>query len=314
MADDPTPKPTPPDPELVAAKREADLAKARKEKAEAEKSIAEAQRDKAKAEVSPFGDQSKITAPSGDVSTDQAGFVETQMLAQEAARAIALRLANSIQGTNATTLIIYNSAEIASLSALATALEQLEQLGREYEIAATETGQVLGDAALAMADAGGGPQPDALATLIAAPSIATGVVKSVAELVNLFRTTTDFKNKAVTVTEDVLVSCLVNKVGDKIAVYYPAFFPPNIIDSSASLGFAIALNRLKDRRLASLSNIKDSEDMEARLMAKIGDTLSPPPKFQSALNAVTKVKEKLQLLNTAVAQMTLSLRDTRRHE
>ena len=89
MAEDPkTTNQPPPDPELIAAQREAALAKARKETAEAEKSIAESQRDKVKAELSPLGDQSKITAPSGDVTSDQAGFVETQMLAQEASREI----------------------------------------------------------------------------------------------------------------------------------------------------------------------------------------------------------------------------------
>lgn len=310
MAEDPktTNQPTP-DAELIAAQRVAALAKARKETAEAEKSIAESQRDKVKAELSPLGDQSKITAPSGDVTSDQAGFVETQMLAQEAAREIGVRLAKRMIRAKAKTLIIYQSAEITSLSALASALEQLEQLSREYEINAVETDQVLNDAELIMAESGAGPQPEALVpALLAAPSIATGVVKSVAELVNLFRTTTDFKNKAVTVTEDMLVSYLVKNVGDAVTVYYPALFSPNVIDSSSGRGFAVALNQLKDDRLASLNTIKNSEDVEARLTTKImAATGAAQAKLQSALRAIANVKAKLQLLNTAVEQLTVNL-------
>lgn len=310
MAEDPkTTNQDPKDPELVAAQREAALAKARKEKAEAEKSIAEAQRDKVKAELSPLGDQSKITAPSGDVTTDQAGFVETQMLAQEAAREIAVRLADRMREAKATTLIIYNSTEIPSLSALASVLEQFEQLTREYEENAAETDQVLHEASLIMAEADASPQAEALSTLIAAPSIATGVVKSVAELVNLFRTTTEFKNKAVTVAEDMLVSYLVNNVGDEITVYYPAFFPPNIIDSSGSPGFAEALKNLREHRLASLNSIKNLEGMEQRLTAKVSTAPSDSQaRVQSALKAIPAVKAKLQLLNTAVEQLTANLK------
>src|SRR5678815_645935 len=91
----------PTNPVLAAAKLEADLAKARKDKAEADLATM-------KAQLSPLTDQSKITAPSGDVTatSDQAGFVETQMLAQEAAREIAGRLKDRL--TKVKTLIIYN--------------------------------------------------------------------------------------------------------------------------------------------------------------------------------------------------------------
>lgn len=276
-ADPKTTTQPPKDPELAAAEREALLAKARKEKAEAEKSIAEAQRDKMKAELTPLGDQSKITAPSGDVTTDQAGFVETQMLAQEAARAVAERLARELPRARegATTLIIYSGPEIASLSALALTLDQLEQLRREYEAKAEESRRALGEANLRLKTTADLPQLEAaaFAAVLAAPAVATGIVKSVAELVNLFRTTVEFKNKAVTVTEDMVVSYLFKSLSEtgrgEFVVYYPAFFPPNITASSDGTGFVDVLNRIRESRLAALTNISELEAMAALLTTEI---------------------------------------------
>jgi hypothetical protein len=49
----------------------------------------------------------------------------------------------------------------------------------------------------------------------AAPGIATGLIKSVAELINLFRTDTTFTNKAITVSEDVVVSYVVEDLTNR---------------------------------------------------------------------------------------------------
>lgn len=299
---------TPKDPALVAAELEAALAKARKDKAEAE--LAER-----KAELSPLTDQSKITAPSGDVTatTDQAGFVETQMLAQEAARAIARRLKDRLTNTRVKTLIIYNSTEMASVSALAAALKQLEQLASEFVEQESNSRQVLKDAKSIIDESAGAMEPEAVAELATAlmlgPSIATGVVKSVAELVNLFRTTTEFKRQTVTVTEDMIVSSLVNQLDGKVAVYYPALFPPNVINQSDSPGFAGALKELNENRLGAQTRIKELETMETNLTTKMSTAVNgPTAKFQSALNAIKEAKSRLLLLSTAVDQLTASLR------
>lgn len=271
------------DPELLAAEREASLAKARKEKAEAEKDIAEAQRDRLKAELTPPGDQSKITAPSGDVTTDQVGFVETQMLAQEAARKVAARLAKRIRGAHAsdTTLIIYNGTEIASLAELASALEQLKQFADEYDEKAADAHRELKQAELLLTTSDSASAEFAsLTAVLAAPAVASGIVKSVAELVNLFRTTSEFKNKTVAVTEDMFVSYLVNSLygagtnGARFKVYYPAFFPPILPDLPAGTGLAVTLNGIREKRQAALDDIADLEAMEARLTAAADAALS----------------------------------------
>lgn len=269
------PTQSPKDPELLAAEREANLAKARKEKAEAEKAIAEAQRDRLKAELGPPGDVSKITAPSGDVTTDQAGFVETQMLAQEAAREVAGLLAKRFRlaHTAATTLIIYGGSEIASLAEFASALEQLEQFGGEYDEHAAEARRELTQAELLLTSSDSSPEYSSLAVALAAPAVASGIVKSVAELVNLFRTTTDFKNKTVAVTEDMFVSYLVNSLYagradvKRFTVYYPAYFPPVLTGPPAGGGLALTLNGIRAKRQAAYDSIKSLDAMGEKLSA-----------------------------------------------
>ena len=82
---------------LEQAKREAQIADELKKKAVADKERIEAENAKLKAEVQPLG-AATVTVPTGSVTTDAAGWVESQMLAQEAAKQISARLKNSLCG------------------------------------------------------------------------------------------------------------------------------------------------------------------------------------------------------------------------
>src|ERR1043165_468515 len=295
----------PKDPALVAAELEASLAKARKEKAEAELAII-------KAQFSPLTDQSKITAPSGDVTatSDQVGFVETQMLAQAAARVIAKELKHSLAAAKPTTLIIYNSNEIASLSALAVVLKQLAQLEEACDREESNTVQVLQNAQALLAPSQPGAQPDTgvadlLTAAIVGPSIVTGVVKSVAELVNMFRTTTDFRRQTVSVTDDMIISYLVKHLAGTVTVYYPAVFPP-VVTNSAD-GFVATLERLNDKRLAAQTRIEDLETMKTTLTTSTSAATNSA-RFKSAIDAIDRVSSNLKSLNTEVEQLIASLR------
>src|SRR5688572_20751709 len=89
----PTPSPTPtPDPVLEQAKREAEIADELKKKAVADKERAAAEAERLKTLALPFGTPSNVQVPTGNVQTDAAGWVESQMLAHEAARQITKRL------------------------------------------------------------------------------------------------------------------------------------------------------------------------------------------------------------------------------
>lgn len=127
-----------------------------------------------------------------------------------------------------------------------------------------------------IADAGG-------LAAAAAPGIATGIIKSVAELINLFRTDTSFQNKAITINEDMVVSYILKnladngfKLGDKTlvtcsnrpVVYYPSLFPP-------------LLTQLTSATPSPLFQLLDDIEME---------------KVQAAAN-VTAVDARLKVLN-----------------
>jgi hypothetical protein len=242
----PTPSPTP-DAELEAAQRETKLAEEKKKKEVAEKEEAEARAAKLKATVQPFGAPNNISIPTGSVTTDQSGWAESHMLAQEAARLITQRLTGFLcgqpkyvagVGAPIKTVVIYNASDIAGLELYDSIIFQMEGLNREFAQKHKETEALLIDTnptrALAVSDAGVESDP-ALAAAFAIPGIATGLVKSVAELINLFRTDTKFENQTIAVTEDMVVSYLADQLSgdsqekqcaDGFYIYYPLYMPP----------------------------------------------------------------------------------------
>ncbi|MCA1591079.1 MAG: hypothetical protein LC754_00150 [Acidobacteria bacterium] len=263
----PTPAPSPtPDPVFEQAEREAKLADELKKKAVADKERAEAEAARLKALVQPLGAPANVTVPTGSVTTDAAGWVESQMLAQEAARQISSNLAyflcrraitpgdGDAAAAQINTLVIYNNSDLTSvelfgavngqLKILRGDLDEMNDLSKQALIATdpkTGTGVFKLD----------GTDDTGPLTLFAAPGIATGIIKSVAELINLFRTDTSFTNKAITLSEDVVVSHIVQdltnrgfaedkgdgKEGDgrctgPVRVYYPALYPPKLLETS----------------------------------------------------------------------------------
>lgn len=263
---DPNPQKTD-DPILAAAKREAELAEARQKKATAEKDEAEAVQGKLKAQLMPQGDQSATATPSGDVTTDGSGFAEVEMLGQEAARRISIALKEALcrSAANIKTLVIYNAAEIARLAEYASIFAQIEEFNMAFEANKKEIDQTLATVESFLSDpdfvAGEEMLAYDLMTALAVPTIATGVVKSVAEFVNLFRSTTDYKKKTISLTEDMIVSYIVERVvtspcaetvsgsGGKLeTIYYPEYFPPNIIIAGNS-ALATMVNDLRAKNL-----------------------------------------------------------------
>jgi hypothetical protein len=283
---DPTPTPSP-DPELDQARRDALLAVERQKKAEAEKALLDAQNGKLKSEIQPLGAPSNLTIPTGSVTTDQAGFVEVQMLAQEASRVITEQLANSLcpasvaiatvdangkpklvkevferTSANVKTIVIYNSTDISSLSLYRSMLDQLRKFKADFESKATATQKVLVETNPMKPPPAGTEffPPEAI------PGAATGIIKSVAELVNLFRTDTQFQNKTVTINEDIVVSYLVDDFGrattckDKPALYYPALYPPSLFLDPAESELITTLSDISGLRSAAAVDIKRLDD------------------------------------------------------
>lgn len=287
--DDPTPSPTPtptPDAELEEKKRAAALAEEEKKRAVAEQAAAEARLAKLKAETAPLGDITKVTVPTGSVQTDEGGFVEVEMLSQEAAREIADQVTKSLcdakfptpkkdsagrdfhdpnwtpnfdtaNKTALNTLVIYDSSEVAALELYSSMVKQLARFDDDFDAKETETSALLLKTNLE------GPPAMDLGPLgaIAIPGVATGIIKSVAELINLFRTDTEFKNKKVTIPEDMVVSYLINYVnGGKCTatplLYYPHLYPPNLESDQSDSALLKLLTNLGKRKGTAAENIK----------------------------------------------------------
>ena len=314
---EPTPAPTP-DVELDQAKRAAMLAEERKRKEVAEQEEAAARRDKLKAQFEPFGDPTKVSVPTGSVTTDQAGFVESQMLAQEAAREITDRLSKflrartfSVTSTSggkqhaqivcAETLVIYNSSDITTLALYSSVLDQLKSFQREFEEKHGEAGSLL------LETDPKDPQKSIAPAVLAAPGIATGLIKSVAELVNLFRTDTEFKNKNITITEDMIVSYLIHSFNEEgktkrnakaaacsklPAIFYPALYPPNLLAASGDSELIKIIRALGDAKATAKADVGL---LDARIKLIEGIAANIENKGKKEKEKAAKEKEKAAL-------------------
>src|ERR1043166_2390060 len=185
--DTPTPTPTPtPDEVLEQAKREAEIAEQLKKKAQADKDRIEAENDKLKAEVQPVGAAS-VNIPTGSVTTDSAGWIESEMLAQEAAKKISARLRDSLCGQRIresvapiNKLVIYNNSDLAGVELYNTVIGQLVKLNNEFTAENKRADDLLKGTEPTATPT---PTPTPQAGLqfvgaLAAPGIATGMIKS----------------------------------------------------------------------------------------------------------------------------------------
>lgn len=297
-----TPDPTP-DPILEAAQREAALAKANADKAESEKKTAEAERDKLKAAAQPFGTPN-ITAPSGDVSTDSSGFVETQILGQEAARVITSRFAQELTGVKPKPqiIIIYSGNDITAVSAYMPVLLELRQFNAELTTSHTEAVKKINAARVLLLDIETAPQMDPLTLAMAAPAIATGAVKSVAELAQLFRSTTKFSNKDVTIPEDTVVSYLVNYMNG-VRVFYPSLFPVNLSKFADKTELSDEFDQIQSNKLIAADDIKqitakveELAKLKTALKAKLETVKGNLVEEQKINGQISKIDQRITVL------------------
>lgn len=347
-ADEPTPSPSPtptPDVELEEKKRAAALAEEETKRLVAEQEAAEARRAKLKAETEPLGDTTKVTVPSGSVQTDEGGFVEVEMLSQEAAREIAGRVMKSLcdqtfpgrakdknnrefpdplwvptftpQKIN--TLIIYDSSEVAALELYSSMLKQLKNFETEFRVKHKQTDELLKETSPEPPQA---PSADSVLAAIAAPGIATGLIKSVAELINLFRTDTEFKNKKVTIPEDMVVSYLISKINTgagcttKPALYYPHFYPPNLESDQSDSALLKVLETIGERKGDAAEDVKKITKRIAdinTLVAKLKLTRELPGQINEKIEERKKCKgEKCAELDKTIKALNESLAEAKK--
>lgn len=317
----PTPAPTPtPDAVLEQAKREALIADELKKKAVADKERIEAEAAKLKAEVQPLGTPT-VTIPTGSVQTDAAGWVESQMLAHEAAKQITQALTRNLcnghfmrggvaetasptptpsPGASPSpptevinTLVVYNNNDLTGVEMYNAVFGQLLKLKKSLE---EENGKARGNLTKTDPETPTPMGPSFALAAAAVPGIATGVIKSVAELINLFRTDTSFTNKSVQISEDMVVSHVVKmlsansgadgRCANAIKVYYPALFPPRLMQSSEYSQLVVVLNdveQLKNESSLLVERIDERIEQLNKLSGQF-DALDKELKAQTEKN------------------------------
>lgn len=341
----PTPSPTPaatptPDPELQEAERQAKLAAEEKKREEAERDAAKARGERLKAITQPLGAPNNVSVPQGNVQTDAAGWAESQALSQEAARQITERmtrfLCNAPKAVNGNALtidnvVVYNQADFAALEVYDSVAEQLKQLVREFDSRHADAVKAFKETDPTVAFAPPDAIPDVssagaadigVEALFAAPGIATGLVKSVAELVNLFRTDTSFVNQALVVNEDVIVSQVADylsaatpagatdRCSQRFSIYYPSFVPARLplaadgTEPACPAGVpsvTATLETVSQKRFQALADIKVLGDRIEQL-TKLGAAVTAKAEREKALKDKTaeraEKKEKLDDPNT----------------
>lgn len=253
----PTPAPTPspaPDPELERLEREAKLAEARKIIAQAEKDEAQARKEKAEADEAETKARQNLakaklgigvvepgaTPPSGNISAgDAPRYIETQLLAEAGVRMASNELVRQICSITTPspapspvaalvikpikTLVINSPGDKAAIGHYRTIVGQLEFLHDHYAKLIKQSFDERDDAKAEAA---------ALPLLIPA---ATEMVKNAADLINLFRTDTEFKSQEVNINTRMIVSNITNlllrtNTGQcKVqAIYQPAIYPLSV--------------------------------------------------------------------------------------
>ncbi|HEV3468360.1 MAG TPA: hypothetical protein VG148_03505 [Pyrinomonadaceae bacterium] len=289
--------PTPePDPEVERLERETRLAAARKALAEAEKEEAEARQGKAEAEQAEItarqaaakvrlgigAADASPTPPAGSISAgEDPKFIETQLLAEAGARMASVELVrqmcNGAGPTPATpipaltekpirTLVINSPTDKASIGHYRTIVGQLQFLHEHYERLIKQSREERDDA-----------RQEAAALPLLVPA-ATQMVKNVADLFNLFRTDTEYKNQEVSVAVRLIVSAFANSLltADTTqckvkAIYQPAVYPlsvPKDVKSGPLLG---AYRRLLDDVGRGETEVNDNKKKVAALTARKGE-------------------------------------------
>ncbi|MCB2409230.1 hypothetical protein [Hymenobacter lucidus] len=237
--------------ELTRAQLEKEIATERSAAADSEK--------KARAAFAEAYKGPAITAPTGAATPGDVPFMETQVLANATLRAtlnqfiqrLQAKVSNDISKGNQAAkplgspvkLVLINPANLPALELYASATTQLALLKTDYTQAVAAAQALLnpGQPARAMA---------ATASLMA-PAVlggaAAGMVRTAADLVSLFLTTTTFKNTVFPENEMLLVATfthLLHTAEPQWRVIAPAAFPPGLLTDTKDSAFFIMLDAI----------------------------------------------------------------------
>jgi hypothetical protein len=231
MVDTPAPAPAPPpDPELERLKKE--LARAT-----AEAQLAE-QRTKVLTQSMPASDTKALDA---STTVDSATIIESEILAYEMLRHVARRIAAHVAGlVEGKSIVVHNDADVTALAMFGTFRTQLDQLAGAFDAVLPKAAQ---------------PAVKAVDFGLAIPAV-TMAVKSVIDLVALFRTQRVITGVAITIDDLPFISEVAGALKNcekPPKVYLPAIYPrPG--DSAA---ISEALDKARERSIAAAGRVDE---------------------------------------------------------
>jgi hypothetical protein len=191
----------PKDPELQKLQKELDK----------ETLLAEIALQKKKALTESLPPTSTITPLEGKTEVDEKVLIEAEILAYRMLDAAATTIATAVAPKAGAAIVIHNGADLAAVGAYRAFSGQMEALAKEYDAIAAPS------------------QPDALAIAGAAIVGITAAVKTVIDLVALFRTDRKIQGVQVEIMDLALVSEVAGKLAaNKKKVYISELYPLEI--------------------------------------------------------------------------------------
>lgn len=221
---------------------DSDLAAAEKRAKEAELAAKTAEQE-AKAFKAGLP-ESTATALEGKITIDDKTVIETETLAHKSLAVVAKNISKEVRaarpavpdGTSKPKIFIYNETDIGALTAFRAYTGQMKVLGQQFDdIAQTGPAPLIG---------------------VAAIPLVTATLKSVVDLVALFRTDTDIKGVTVSLDELALASEVAGSLSDTHAVYISKLYPLEAVPATTLAGAQVQARLADVRRKATAAEVR----------------------------------------------------------
>ncbi|PKK35426.1 hypothetical protein BWI96_17090 [Siphonobacter sp. SORGH_AS_0500] len=234
---------------LKQAQKEAALAKAKAEQIEAEKQMAEGERairqarrdlaleETVAAQVGKLKSLTSltetpatpVTLPSGGLTVGE-GVVFPQILdsVNQQLRSLIQQWLGDQVNLQSSQLIIYQEQDAWAVHHYRLLLDQIQSLHKASEQVFQRTQQIIRRANAWLENQPLAESQNVGIGLIAVPALASGIVKSAADLVQLFKKEVDIRSQSSLLTEEDAVALLQKealRAGLKLEIYYPKLYP-----------------------------------------------------------------------------------------
>jgi|GEM_PF-4526065 len=267
-----------------------------------------------------------IDSPTGKITTNDGVFIETRILIHETLsktlrefvkefyrRLIEMdkkRIDDNLDAgkeEKSITLVIYNPSDLPALEMYSSAKAQLDEMENAYTRANNRAKEVI------ERELSSDPAARTLADPLLIGYVGTGILKTIAGIVSLFRTTTDFKNSDLSTDETTIVALLVNAIYSEKKnweVFSPSVFPINTVKiSSAPSPFMTKLNEIHSLNKSAEDLVDKIQEKIKRLEDQLAeeDIEANKKKIKDLLAKHTLVLRELENLDTAYNQLQTML-------